>query len=341
MALTFDISDSDLFRLLTKEAALKHPTANLFSQEDWNAAYAAIAHPTKRDRELLAGAAYFGHELRTIREVIRKNFIPAYSHERGVQLLAAIANQQYLVLDNKVRKARKRLSRQSDTAHVEVITQLPIRGAGGQQVTADDHITQIVDALPHWLFHILHPPESATDSAINDPFEVGSRVLMTASIERSLRDLWQSMLWEGHKLTADERISISPPERSMAENWLIWHLRNSSNANWEAIADGSAGLIFGDQILRAIPVNARTVVSIEQKRGQKQRLIVGTAKGTSPIQRSHASERDALDRLYTGLFLDTPHPLSGELELTCRELNRAWWVLVDIARILTDELSGN
>jgi hypothetical protein len=66
--------------------------------------------------------------------------------------------------------------------------------------------------------------------------------------------------------------------------------------------------------------------------------VVGRANGLSERQRIHVIERDMLQRLYTGLFLDAPLPLFGDLEVTCRELSNAWWVLGDLAWQMMEEV---
>jgi hypothetical protein len=62
--------------------------------------------------------------------------------------------------------------------------------------------------------------------------------------------------------------------------------------------------------------------------------------GRKPVDRLRVSEHDALDRLYTGLFLDEPLPNLGEAGITCRLLNQAWWLISDLARLLGEE-AGN
>ena len=340
MPLNDPIANSELFRQLTKRRSLKHPTAATFDASAWLAAAARLDPPTARDMHLVRAAIHFGREIGSLRQRIADYLVASHSRESGVRLLAAIANQQYIVLLQKVVRVSRRLARDSRTSHLELITQNLVRNGPGQRMTADDHVTHLVDALPHWLHHLWQIPPRTTALPIAEPFQVGMTAMSIASIERGLRDLWHTVLWEGYQLTAYEGgLVITPESRDIAEKWLIWHLRDSANMYTEIALDAGASTITGGKLPPVIPVLARTVIAIRRLNGQKRQFVVGRANGLSPSQRSHVTERDMLERLYTGLFLDEPLPAFGSMNLTCRELCLAWWVITDLGRLMMDEIS--
>ena len=223
--------------------------------------------------------------------------------------------------------------------HLEMLAQNVVRNAGGQRFRADEYVTLLVDSLPHWLHHLWQIPPGTRAPILNDPYSSGARSIQIASIERGLRDLWHSVVWEGHELSAHNgEFVIRPRDRKLAEKWLVWYLRDSANMFSEAMLDAAVAKVAGGRLPPVVPAIERTVTKIERLNGRKRRLVVGRANGLSEKQRRHVSEIDMLKRLYVGLFLDMPLPRFGALGLTCGDLCRAWWVIGDLVELMIDEV---
>ena len=339
MTLTTYVSESELFRNVTKKKILRHPTAVAFDAKAWLQAAAALDAPKPRDFELLMGALYFGESIKKLRELLPSALSEPFTLEGGTRLLVSIANEQYIVLTRKMAKANKRLARAGVSAHVEQLAQRLVSSPTGQSMTGDDHVTHLIDTLPHWLHHLRALPADKRSRPLSDPFAAARNALMLASVERGLRDLWNATLWEGHDLINDEGVKhLVPHDEDLAARWLTWHLREQANMSWEAVTDAGAMKIAGGRLPPIVPVQPRTVVRVERLQGRKPRIVVGRANGQSRRQRSHVSERDMLARVYTGIFLDEFLPATGTLALTCRELCKAWWVIADLGQVLVDEI---
>jgi hypothetical protein len=204
-------------------------------------------------------------------------------------------------------------------------------------MTGDDHATHLVDALPHWLHHILTLPDDGVRRAPEEPDQHAGRAIMISSIERALRDLWQEALWNGHQLVRDNGVTIhGPMDRPSAERWFIWELRHQALLSQEMFIDLGAHIIGGGRLPPVAPVLKRTITNVTRGRDGKRRFRIGPVSGKKPVDRLRVSEHDALERLYTGLFLDENLPKFGA-EITCRLLNQAWWLIADLVRLICEQ----
>jgi len=339
MSLTSYLTDSELFRDLVKRRTLRHPTAAAFDLKAWLQAFTAIAEPNIRDVDLLTAAAYFGDCIGKLRAQLPAVLADPFTRESGTRLLVSIANEQYITLTRNSAKSHRRMARAGGMANVEQLAQRRIASPTGQSMTGDDHVTHLIDTLPHWLHHLRELPADKRAPKVPEPFEAARDALLAASLERGLRDLWHATLWEGRKLITDDAARhLVARDEDFAERWQIWGMREQANKSWEAITDTGALIAAGGTLPPVVPVQPRTVVGVERLSGRKPKIIVGKASGQSLRQRAHVSQRDMLQRLYTGIFLDQPLPATGALALTCRELCRAWWVLTDLGEVLIDEI---
>jgi hypothetical protein len=341
MSLTSYVSGSDLFRQLVKYRTLKHPTAAAFDPKDWLRAFVALPDPETRDLDLMHAAIYLGGALAELRAGLPAILSEPFTREGGTLLLVAMANEQFLVLMRKSIQSGQRRARAGGMANLEQLAQQLIASPTGQSMSGDDHVTHLIDALPHWLHHLRQLPADKPSKPIARPFEAARDALMAASIERGLRDLWHQTLWEGRQIvTKAEARHFLAHDTVLDERWLVWGLREQAIKAWEAITDMGAVTAAGRDAPPVIPVQARTVVSVERLPGRKPRIVIGRANGRAPRQRGHVSERDMLQRLYTGIFLDQPLPATGALHLTCRELCRAWWLFKDLGEVLIQEIGS-
>jgi hypothetical protein len=332
-----DLPDSELTRQL-KAKVLTHPTNASFDEAAWRSAISAMEEPTERDLQLGVAAVHFGRELVSLRVSAIPGTVRGFSRRRLVRLLVAFANQQYLTLQGKVRKELK-AQKAGRLFDMDRAQQLVVEGAGGQQMPPDDLLTYLVDSLPHWLFHIWQVPDDAPSDEAESAIDFAANAFRVFSIEHSLRHLWLEALWLGTRLRRDgEALLDEPWDRDLAGRWLVWDQRDLQNITAEFNIDAGAHIVSGGKLPPVVPAIERTVIRISRPPSGRRVFVTGRASGAKSAQRNHVSERDVLDRLYTGLFMDETLPKSPGGDLTCRELSRAWWILKDMARLAADDL---
>lgn len=335
MLLPSDLAASELFALI-KKGALPHPTSSVFDRQPWIEAMEGLAEKTPRDYALATSALHYGGEIMSLRHSQAAKLVEGLRRSSGLRLLAAVANQQYLTLMDKMKEATK-ANRGKRPVHFEQLDQAPIKNVGGQSMTGDDHATHLVDTLPHWLHHIAALPDDGTYGTPAQPEQFAGRAMMVSSIERALRDLWQEALWAGHWLQRIEGVTVhSPADVNTAERWFAWELRQQSLLSQEMYLDLGAHIIAEGKLAPAAAALKRTVIKIFRAGKGPRRFKLGVVSGRRPSDRVRASEHDALERLYTGLFLDEPLPKLAPANITCRLLNQAWWLICDLVRLLGD-----
>lgn len=335
-----DIPDSELLRRL-KARELPHPTNSAFDEKAWRRAFEGLDEETPRDFQLATSAVYFGREIQSLRQYMEGRLLSGLTRSRATRLLAALANQQHVTLLNKVTKSLRR-SKKTEPLHFEQRGQHLFENSHGQQTTADDATAALVDSLPNWLHHISKIPDDAEYEPPEEVASYGMRAMTIASIERGLRDLWQGALWMGDELGLDGKTLVQRPGNPELEKlWLTWDIRTTSLMMWEASMDAGASIVTGGKIPPVTPVVARTVTRLAKRADGRRRFVVGKAKGYTAEQRLRGSERDMLERLYVGQFLDEPLPAFGDDEITCRDLTTAWWVLTDLSRLIRDTLDDS
>jgi hypothetical protein len=335
-----DLPESELAQKL-KAKALEHPTNAAFDGDAWSVALGALVTPTERDVDLTLSAIQFGKELASLRKTRIPQTTEGFNRPQLVRLLSAFANQQYLTLHNKLVMELKSQKRAGGTFDAERMQQLFVEGVGGQEMSPDDLITYLVDSLPHWLFHIWQISDDAPSNEPQEAIQFAARASMIVSIEHSLRQLWLNACWIGTMLYEDgEALVDTPRDRALAERWFIFDQRQVMLMMAEHHIDAGASIVAGGKLPPITPAIPRTVIRMERPPSGNRKFVTGRASGVRPAQRAHVSERDMLERLYTGLFLDETLPKSPGGDLTCRELSAAWWVLKDLAQLAADELGS-
>lgn len=333
-----DLTESDLFAGL-KARNLPHPTNSAFHLDAWKEAILALGVVGPRDSAIAHAAAFYGREIADLRAYALEALGPGLSRPRALRMLAALANQQYLTLRAKF-EAQVLAAAGDGPAHLEQLGQLLIPSSAGQSMTADDHVTTLVDSLAIRLFEIWRRPDVLDTPEPADPIANGLLAFKIASVELGYRDLWQHVLWGEHALskTASGIYVDAPTDRELAKRWLLWTLRQDNLAAWERHMDAGAAVYAGKALRPVDPVVTRTVVRLKRGPNGRRKFVTGPSDGRRGDQRNHVAERDMLERLYTGLFLDEPLPKLGDGDLTCRELSKAWWVVEDLARLIVAEL---
>jgi hypothetical protein len=332
-----DLPESELAQQL-KSRKLEHPTSAAFDGHAWRVALEALSAPTERDLDLSLAAIHYGRELASLRQTAIPLTTEGYNRSRLLRLLAAFANQQYLTLSTKLLKKLKAQKRGSNF-DMERAQQLLIKGAGEQEMTPDDLVTYLVDSLPHWLFHIWNVADDASSEESPQAIQFAARASHIVSIEHSLRSLWLNALWTGTTLVKDgDALIDTPRDRALAERWFVFDQRQMMLMAAEHHIDAGASIIAGGKLRPVEPAIPRTVIRMERQPSGNRKFITGLASGVKQEQRDHVSERDMLERFYTGLFLDETLPKSPGGKLTCRELSSAWWIMKDLARLAANDL---
>lgn len=326
-----------------KAKRLEHPTNANFDAAAWTAAIEGLADPAERDVNLAVAAIHYGLEIASLRDTGVPLVTEKFGRKYLVRLLAAYSNQQFLTLRDKTLKQIKD-GRRNETFDMERAQQHFVANVGGQEMPADDHVTNLVDSMPHWLFHIwkLSDDETGDDApfqGLDHAAQFAARASQIVSIEHSLRQLWLNSFWCGNTIRkVGTGLVEAPFDRALAEQWFVWDLRQHMLVSFEQGVDAGAHIMAGGKLPPITPAISRTVIRMERPNGRNRKFITGRAIGAKADQRSHVSERDMLERLYTGLFLDEPLPRSPTGTLTCRELSMAWWVLSDLARLAMQDL---
>ncbi len=332
-----DLPESKLARQLTAKT-LTHPTSAAFDDEAWRSAVMGLEDPSERDMQLALAALHFGGELASLRQTAIPRTTQGFSRPKLLRLLTAFANQQYLTLQSKTRKKLK-AQHTGQTLDIGRAQLVVVEGAGGQEMPPDDLITYLVDSLPHWLFHIWQVSDDAPSNEPESLIDHAAYALQVVSIEHSLRQLWLTALWLGTMLSKEDGALVDKPwDRQMAERWFVWDQRQQMLTAAELLIDAGARIVAGKRLPPVVPVVDRTVIRISRPPSGRRVFVTGRASGAKAQQRNHVNERDLLDRLYTGLFMDETLPKSPGGDLTCRELSRAWWVLKDTAQLAADSL---
>lgn len=333
-----DLPDCELARML-RAKRLEHPTSASFEATAWSSALADLEHATGRDADLAAAAVFLGGELGELRRSAIPLTTRGFNRSRLVRLMVAFANQQYLTVRDQVLRKLKAQGR--GVMNMDSAQNMLIEGAGGQRVLPDDLITYLVDSLPHWLFHIWQVADDAPSDETASAAGFAAQANQIVSVEHSLRQLWLNALWVGTRLEEDGATLVDVPiDRPLAERWFVFDQRQAMLIMTEHHIDAGAGIVAGGKLPPAEPAIPRTVIRMERPPSGNRKFVTGRTRGTKPEQRDHVSERNLLERLYVGLFLDETLPRSPSGDLTCRELCAAWWVMTDLAHLAITDL-GN
>lgn len=330
-----DLPISELAKHLNAKA-LEHPTSAKFDGKAWDAALAALPERSERDVELARSAIHYGAELSSLRKFAIPRMAAGFNRPRLIRLLAAYANQQFLLMRETARQELKE-RKKSDVFDMEMSSQTLLESAHGQKMTADDFATYLVDSLPHWLFHVWQVADEAPSHEPEDVSQFAKNALAIASIEYSLRNLWLNALWSGTILKEDDKgFREIPCDRALDEHRFVIMHRHMMVMLTPHAKDAGEILVAGQKVPPVVPAIPRTVIRIEHTPGGHRKFITGRAIEAKSAQRSHVNERSTLERSYVGVFLDEPLPRSPKGQLTCRELShggysRTWRPLWQMA----------
>jgi hypothetical protein len=323
--------ESELFSKLIIERSLRHPTARNFNAQQWLDAANSLCDRTERDVQLLTAALHYGHEIAGLRARFEQELFAKLDQRTGILLSITMANYNYVIADNKAHQAAK--PRRHGIVDINFPTKITIGGPyPGNQATPDTVIATIVDTLPHCLERAINLPQQASLANVSF-WEAGKTIFSVLSIEHSLRDLWQQVLWEGWVLREDgQNMRHDPGDRELATWWEVWSWRHEM-----ILAQGTKLDSIFEKIMSsdraAEPYLKKTVVGIGGKNKHTRRFRFGALSGRVRAQAWHKTEITILEESYLAQFLDSSLPTTSD-SLTCRELFKAWCVIRDCADIL-------
>jgi hypothetical protein len=324
--------ESELYNALVKDKTLPHPTSRGFDRSKWQDAYHSLVAPSPRDEALAVAAIHYGTELRSLRNTFDDKIFKGMNRREAKIFSIAFANREFFFLSKKVvekieSKPRGRVAR-LDNAGV-----LVSNAQSGEKLSPDSMTATIVDTLPHCIERAQRLAERTSNTEIkldDDHF----KLYAVLSIEHSIRDLWQDVVWRGAAITLQNgQLKQVPANKSLAEHELAWSRRNEGIALQHAIFD----MITERQLRKhgaiAQSYLSKTIVGVGTGHGGRA-FRFGPQSGAAGRQWRHRGQATALEDSYLSDFLDVPLPSTEKHALTCRELHRVWCLLADAASIL-------
>lgn len=307
--------------------SLKAPNSPDFDLKAWEALIKA-SDLTSSDLGLCATAMWLGTEVASLRDHLAKHEVAPLSAQLATTLAIATLNREFFVLDNKLLKAQK-ATVNAGPVILDHLANTPIgSGDGLFKVDASSRTDAATDAIDSWLF-------DAVDIQSNPPVPsdlaaVAAGNLQRFSLHRSHYDVWQQALWEDWRLiSAEEHLVFTPADRDMAKLADVWRLRQESIFTSSAWKEMAAWPHMSTEERREL-LPPRTVIDVEQSPGRRRRFVVARP----PIKRmpSYAFSRIGLERSYLAPFLERPLP--AHPELTSALILQAWYVALDLAKVL-------
>jgi hypothetical protein len=311
---------------------LKSPVSPQFDLAAWKNLI-ETGNPAGADLNLCATALWLAGQAMGLREKLAEQPVPALDAMLSTILALATLNQQHSVLTAKLRKthAKVRAAGRSDALTTDQLINIPIRSGDGMfEVDAGSRTDATVDAVGSWLYGAADMPNAA--SAPPDLGYAAIAHLQRFSLLRGHYDLWQQALWLDWRLVhQDGHYLFLPGDRDLAElidSWLHRHQSNFAEGAWFSI---EAWPTLPIERRRALHL-PRTVISVDQRPGQRKRFVVARPSGALQRVSAYHLACTGLEESYLGPFVDRPLPLQPGL--TCALLLRAWYVLHDLVGVL-------
>jgi hypothetical protein len=329
--------ESNLFARLTKAKSLPHPTARNFDKSKWLDAAKAVGILSKRDQELLDAALHFGNEIEALRLTYESRLFGSNDQRTGILLSVAMANYNFLILTKLANETVRKEQRKKDgPISIGSIARQPISGPyPGNTSNADSSVATIVDTLPHCIERALRLP--AEGSPTKDFWRSGSLLFAVLSVEHSLRDLWQAVLWDGWALNrTKDALFLDPTDVELDTLWNVWNWRQEMVIGQSTMLDSINERMKGEAGQLIAPAQDPTVVGIGGHSKSERRFRFGSVSGRERRQIWHATENAILAESYLAPFVDAALP-NLDVELSCRDLQSVWCVLRDCAGILASK----
>lgn len=325
--------ESQLFAKLVREKELRNPTARNFDEAAWRAAWDQLTNRTDRDERLLIGALFFGRELALLRKTFEHQLFEGMGRRAAVALSVAMANYNFIILREKAGNQGRQRTRGQKAIHMGVEGRHPIEGGFAGNISSPDSATAtIVDTLPHCIERATKRPDE--DTGPTDFWKSGARLFAILSVEHSIRDFWQQVLWDGWALShINDSFHLAPTDIDLATRWTAWIWRQESIFFQGAAMDHLNERVERRRGIYVAPFLATTVVGVGGKSKETRKFRFGTLAGHEHGQAWHTTENTILEESYLGPFIDAPLPLIKP-HITCRQLQKIWCVLRDSTNVL-------
>ena len=187
--------ESALFDLLVRKRKLPHPTARNFDPGPWGTALRAIENPSTRDQQLAAAAVFYGSQFASLRSAFESRIFEGMDRRSSIALSVAMANYNFIIF-SEMAKVQSRKAFKDDDVHLGFASRQAIESSyPGNRASPDAMIATLVDTLPHCIERASKRPSGT--ALPTDYWTQGKRLFSTMSVEHSLRDLWQQILWDG------------------------------------------------------------------------------------------------------------------------------------------------
>jgi hypothetical protein len=330
--------ESNLFVLLTRTKSLPHPTARNFDRDKWLNAAKELGALSTRDQQLLDAALHFGTEIRALRSTYEPSMFEGCDQRTGIVLSVAMANYNFLILTKLAAEStRKHIGVKDGPISVGSIARQPISGPyPGNISNADSAVAAIVDTLPHCIERAFRLPDGG-ETPTRDFWKRGSNLFAVLSIEHSLRDLWQAVLWDGWALRRSKNVlRLDPTDIELDTLWNVWNWRQEMVIGQSTMLDSIDKRMTGEASEPIAPFQDPTVVGIGGHSKSDRRFRFGSVSGRGRGQMWHATEDAILAESYLAPFVDATLP-SLAMALSCTDIQSGWRVLRDCAAILSSK----
>ena len=272
------------------------------------------------DINLIFAAAFIGPELALLRQSRLEGIFDNLDRVSAIRMGVASVNRGAIITTKQ--QATKAKEDTKDVTHVDMLTRPKIESLSGK-MSVDTAMTSLIDGLPHWLFQAskipvdIIKPKKEEES---DCFDIHRNAALFLSLERSLKDIWQEILWEPWVFDR-ERLTLSPKDPESAKRWIAWQLREDALLSQAMYFDQAMGYKRSHHK----PVLRRTVSKVIRT---SKGLRIRTSSPSARQRDHHYWRMEMLERSYLSTFLD----LKPEKHtVTMRDLLKAWFVLCDFS----------
>ncbi len=232
------IVGSELFRKITKEKTVKHPTSDGFSEGNILSEFNSISEKTQRDHDLLSASLFINSLYKKIKHIYNQIFDYSYSKEIFIFMLVSRTNAEFLKIINSQLEQSKIESKKGKYTHLEMESRRLLDGVAGQTLTADTMLETMIDVIPYWLFQLENFESTTSQDLSKLRIDIIELILHITSIEQSLKNSWLSILWEGNKF---KNTNIEVFDKAYTEKQFAWYSRIELDKLLEPMLDMTYG----------------------------------------------------------------------------------------------------
>lgn len=312
---------------------LRTPLDAKFDPADWTNAFAAIAHPSPEDRQLLEAALWVGVEAKAHR-LASIDLLSGFEPEQAIAMAVASINNSYRT-SKKNRDAATEDIPADEPVSVDYLAHVRYENDHGQRMSAGDYLEASIDCLANWLYDARRLPTSPTVPKPSTA-ETSYRATYHYSLRRALKQLFDEALHEGARLDPDRVAHWVPHDSAIACLQKAWIIRAEADFMSSPMRLATLWRDFTPAERRKRSLS-RSVDAVEwQGKGWQGKVRRRSYLSRRPDGR--AMEREGIGDCYLALFFDEEMPLAPGL--TASLLQDAWWVLTHFTRKVGAAVSG-